>query len=239
MAIGRENYFWHKLHSLTGIIPIGFYMIQHLVLNSFSFAGPEKFNGVIGFFKSVPEHLLLILEIGVLGIPILFHSIYGLFITSRGLPNVSDKAYRWRENWMYTFQRYSGVALFFLLIGHVLTTTVAAKVNGVQAIEWQAWHDKLTANGYALLIIYALGVLVASYHLCYGLWNFCIRWGITISGRSQRTMQQVSAGAFVLVTLLGWLVLIGFLRRPTTTSEGPTQVQAERMSLAYESRTGL
>ena len=43
MAIGRENYFWHKLHSLTGIIPIGFYMIQHLVLNSFSFAGPEKF----------------------------------------------------------------------------------------------------------------------------------------------------------------------------------------------------
>jgi succinate dehydrogenase/fumarate reductase cytochrome b subunit len=55
--IGRESYFWHKLHSLTGMIPTGFYLVQHLTLNSFALGGPEKFNGVIQFFEGMPKHL--------------------------------------------------------------------------------------------------------------------------------------------------------------------------------------
>jgi len=242
MAIGKENYFWHKLHSLTGIIPIGFYMIQHLTLNSFSLAGPDQFNAVIGFFQAVPKHVLLVLEkhvllvleIFVLGLPILFHAIYGLFITSRSLPNVSDKAYRWRENWMYTAQRISGIVLFLLLILHVATTTVASKFQGEEVIQYAHWQEKLTQNGYIVLIIYAVGIVIASYHLCYGLWNFCIRWGITVSGKSQRTMQQVSAGAFVVVTLLGWSALYGFLRHPVATPLPEAQVRQSGIELASE-----
>lgn len=219
-GVARENYFWHKLHSLTGVIPIGFYMIQHLTLNSFSLAGPDAFNGVIAFFKSLPGHLLLFLQIFVLAIPILFHSIYGLFITARSLPNVSEKAYRWRENWMYTWQRISGIILFILLILHVSSTSIYSKVapEGVALVQYAAWQEKLSANGYLLLIVYMLGVLIASYHLCYGLWNFCIRWGITISGNAQRSMQKFSAGAFVVVTLLGWAALFGFLIHDTGRS---------------------
>src|SRR4051812_28679022 len=61
VSITKENFFWHKLHSLAGIVPIGFYMLQHLVLNTFSLAGPDYFNGVIGFFEGMPFHFLLIL----------------------------------------------------------------------------------------------------------------------------------------------------------------------------------
>lgn len=235
MGVGRENFFWHKLHSLTGVIPIGFYMIQHLTLNSFSVAGPEKFNGVIAFFESVPKHLLLVLEVFVLGIPILFHGVYGLFISSRADFNVARGAYPWRENWMFTMQRISGIALFLLLIAHVATTTINSKINGPEVIQWQAWHDKLTSYGYVILIVYMIGVLLASYHLCYGLWNFCIRWGITISGRSQRAMQQVSAVAFVAVTLLGWLALYGFVHNPgPSASDGPVEVRAGGSALAMD-----
>src|SRR4051812_2218543 len=63
LAVNRENFFWHKVHSLTGIVPIGFYMLQHLTLNSFSLAGPEHFNGVISFFGSMPWYILLGMEI--------------------------------------------------------------------------------------------------------------------------------------------------------------------------------
>ena len=224
MSLTRENYFWHKLHSLSGIIPIGFYMLQHLTLNSFSLAGPEKFNSVIGFFGGIPKHLLLVLEIGLLGIPILFHSIYGLFITSRGLPNLSDKAYRWRENWMYTLQRITGVALFFLLIAHVLTTTVLSKVKGESFIQYDAWHHNLTSYAYIPLFLYLIGIVMASYHLSYGVWNFCIRWGITISDKSQRAVQKFSAVMFVAVTLLGWAAIIGFLRPPSAPSGEPVEV---------------
>ena len=48
LSLTRENYFWHKVQSLTGIIPVGYYMVQHLVLNSFALAGAGYFNAVIG-----------------------------------------------------------------------------------------------------------------------------------------------------------------------------------------------
>ncbi|HMS54771.1 MAG TPA: hypothetical protein PKA27_05175 [Fimbriimonadaceae bacterium] len=222
----RESFFWHKLHSLTGVIPTGFYMLQHLTLNSFSLAGPEKFNGVIGFFNAIPKHILLVLEIGLLGIPILFHAVYGLFIVNRGEPNTYfTTKYKWSQARMYTMQRWSGILLFILLILHVISTTVNAKINGHQVIEYAAWHEKLTSNGYILLVIYMIGIVAASYHLAYGIWNFCIRWGITVSEKAQHGVQKFALAFFFVVTLLGWGALFGFLRDPGAAETGELQAQ--------------
>jgi succinate dehydrogenase / fumarate reductase cytochrome b subunit len=214
VSLSRENYFWHKLHSLTGIVPVGFYMVQHLALNSFSLAGPEKFNAVIGFFAGMPRHILLALEILFIWTPLAFHGVYGIFISGRAQSNFFTKKYRWNENVMYSLQRWSGVALFFLLIAHVVTTTVKAQVSplGHEAIEFDAWSAMLRSGGtYLVLGLYIVGVALASYHLSYGLWSFCIRWGITVSERAQHGMQKFCAGLFVLITLLGWAALMGFL----------------------------
>src|SRR5947199_5259276 len=112
LALNRESFFWHKVHSLTGIIPVGFYMLQHLTLNSFSLAGPEKFNGVISFFGSIPWYVLVAMEILLIWIPLVFHAVYGLFIVNRGEPNYFGTRYGWSQNRMYTLQRWSGVFLF-------------------------------------------------------------------------------------------------------------------------------
>lgn len=227
MTFGKESYFWHKLHSLSGIVPVGFYMVQHLTLNSFSIAGPERFNGVIGFFASIPSHILLTLEVVAIWIPLLFHAVYGCFIVSRGEGNYSQAAYRFRENRYYTLQRASGLAAFAFLIYHVITTTVNAKLNGHQVIEYAAWHDKLTGTGYFFLVLYMLGVAACTYHLSYGIWNFCIRWGITVSAKSQEAMGKFSAGCFVALTALGWFALIGFLPSPHGTADGGGTVNGE------------
>jgi len=129
LALDKENYLLHKLHSLTGVIPVGYYMVQHLVLNSFTIAGPEKFNAVIGFFEGMPKHFLITLEICMIGIPILFHAIYGMFITYRAKPNYFGSVYGWSRNLMYTLQRWTGIFLFFFLIIHVTTTTGAKYYN--------------------------------------------------------------------------------------------------------------
>jgi succinate dehydrogenase / fumarate reductase, cytochrome b subunit len=212
LAISKESYFWHKLHSLTGIIPVGFYMLQHLTLNSFSVAGPDKFNGVIGFFESLPFHILLGAEVLLLWLPILFHAVYGLFIIARAEPNYFGTRYGWSQNRMYTLQRYSGIVIFLFLIYHVLSTTVTKYAVGSAApIQYAAWHDKLTSYGFVFLLIYAIGVLASSYHLAYGVWNFCIRWGITISDKAQIRVQKFAMYMFIIVTLLGWVALVGFL----------------------------
>lgn len=213
LSLQKENYALHKLHSLTGVVPIGFYMLQHLTLNSFSLAGPEKFNGVIDFFESIPKHLLLSLEVLVLWLPILFHAIYGVFIVGRAQPNLFSEKYGWSQNRMYTFQRWSGIVLFLFLIVHVITTTVAKYVlpAGAELIKYQAWHDRLTSFGFIWLAFYLIGTICASYHLAYGIWNFCIRWGITVSEKSQLVVQKASGVLFVGVTLLAWGALFGFV----------------------------
>jgi succinate dehydrogenase / fumarate reductase, cytochrome b subunit len=219
LAISRESFFWHKVHSLTGVIPVGFYMVQHLTLNSFSLGGAAKFDAVIGFFEGIPIHILLAMEILIIWLPLFFHAIYGLFITSRAQQNYFTSKYKWSQNRMYAFQRYSGVFLFFFLIYHVISTTVYKYItHDAEVIKYAAWNKHLTEYGGIFLIVYALGVLAASYHLAYGIWNFCIRWGITISDRAQLRVQKFSLVFFFVLTLLGWGALGGFLMNK---SDGP------------------
>ncbi len=212
----RENFFWHKLHSLTGIIPVGFYMVQHITLNTFSLGGPEAFNAVPDFFERMPKHFLLGLEIVAIWLPLLFHSVYGLFITSRMNENYTDSAYKYRENRYYLFQRISGILVFAFLAYHVTETTINAKINGIEVVHYAAWNEKL--QNPLILLVYILGVTGASYHLCYGIWNFCIRWGITISRAAQERMAKISFGAFVVITLMAWAALAGFLIHKEPTS---------------------
>ncbi|HWO95074.1 MAG TPA: succinate dehydrogenase, partial [Bacillus sp. (in: firmicutes)] len=40
MAANRE-FFNRRLHSLLGVIPVGIFLIQHLVVNHFATRGPE------------------------------------------------------------------------------------------------------------------------------------------------------------------------------------------------------
>lgn len=211
-AIGKENFVLHKLHSLTGIVPIGFYMLQHLVLNTFSLAGPGQFNKVIGFFESMPKHILLGMEVLVLWIPILFHAVYGMFIVGRAMPNVANAFYKYRENRFYTTQRWTGILIFFFLIFHVFSTTVQKMItNNAASIEYAGMQQKLMMGGYAVFVIYLIGIACAAYHLSYGLWGFCIRWGISVSEAAQARMWKVSQAAFVAILVLGWAALAGFL----------------------------
>ena len=226
LALNRENYLLHKIHSLTGVIPVGYYMAQHLLLNTFSVAGPAKFNAVLAFFEGIPNYVLLALEAFAIWIPLLFHAIYGLFIMGRAQPNFIGTKYGWSQNRMYTLQRYSGIFIFLFLIYHVMTTTVTKYyTHDISRIQYAAWQEKLTSYGYAIFILYLLGVLASSYHLGYGIWNFCIRWGITISDRAQRQVQKLSFGIFVLLTLLGWAALFGFLmHKPVEAVAAPATV---------------
>ena len=233
LALNRENYFWHKVHSLTGIVPVGFYMVQHLTLNSFSLAGAAKFNSVGLFFESLPQHLFYVLEIGMIWIPLLFHSIYGLFITNRGQQNYFTTKYKWSQNRMYSLQRWTGIFIFFYLCYHVATTTAYRMWTGNHAVvQYAAWHEKLTSFGGLILILYMLGVITSAYHLAYGVWNFCIRWGITVTERAQHRIQKASAAIFILLTLLGWAALFGFVFPRNRADVNPPQMQASAVTPA-------
>ena len=40
-----HSFFWRRLHSLTGIIPIGAFLVEHFISNSEAVKGPAAYNG--------------------------------------------------------------------------------------------------------------------------------------------------------------------------------------------------
>ena len=51
---GNREFNYRRLHSLLGVIPVGIFLIQHLVVNHFATRGEEAFNDAAHFMESLP-----------------------------------------------------------------------------------------------------------------------------------------------------------------------------------------
>jgi succinate dehydrogenase / fumarate reductase cytochrome b subunit len=205
---GPSNSFLLKrLFSLSGVIPIGFYLTQHLVLNfSSQLEDGNAFQKVVKGFESLPLPALLALEVLVLAVPILFHTIYGCVVIFGGRPEPAR--YRYARNWFYLWQRISGLVIFAFLIVHVWQLTITPRVTPAE-LNFQLVRS--VVSNPVWLVVYVIGVLAAVSHLANGLWSFCITWGITVGRRSQRTSAVVFACVGLALFAIGMGSLQGFL----------------------------
>src|SRR5437867_13166238 len=74
----RRQFVLRRLHSLTGIVPIGAYLFAHIFLeNSFVLGGPASFERLVAAIAAFPAPLLLTIEVLFIWGPLLFHPIYG------------------------------------------------------------------------------------------------------------------------------------------------------------------
>ena len=195
-----RSYFWDKLHSLSGIIPIGAYLADHLWSNSYALVSASKYNEVSVALQTVPWRIAL--EALVIWIPILFHGLYGVYIWWRGKSNAWS--HPWMSNWMYTLQRWTGIIAFAFISWHVWTERFLGHGKTTYSDVAQAMSNPWYAG------FYLIGVTAASFHLGNGLWNFCCKWGITVTTRSQRTAAYFGALVAVALTVAGVAIVFGF-----------------------------
>jgi len=99
-----HSFLLRRLHSLTGIVPVGLFLIEHFISNAFAVNGPAAYTKQVEFLTSFP--FVVALELFGIWLPILFHSLYGFYIWYRGDSNIGE--YPWTGNWMYTLQRWTG-----------------------------------------------------------------------------------------------------------------------------------
>src|SRR5712672_737493 len=97
-------------------MPLGFFLLEHFYTNSKALYGQAAFNGAVKDIQAIPY--LLLVEIGGIFIPLIYHAVYGLVITVEARPN--NLHYPYPRNWFYTIQRMTGVILFFFITFHVL-----------------------------------------------------------------------------------------------------------------------
>jgi succinate dehydrogenase / fumarate reductase, cytochrome b subunit len=187
---GKYAFLLRKLHSLCGIIPIGLYLCEHLFSNGFATRGPESFNKIVGLLTGLP--FLIVIELAVIIVPILFHGIYGLFLTAEHQPNASQ--YNYYRNWLFHFQRWTGIVMIIYIGWHVYSTRIMSLVTG-QHMTF-AYMEHVVQND-LYFVFMVLGLAASVFHFSNGLWNFFIKWGITVGSESQKW-------SLVLFTVLGW-----------------------------------
>src|ERR1700743_25717 len=96
-----HSFLLRRLHSLSGIVPVGAFLLEHFISNAAAINGPHAYADQVKFITGLP--FLIFLETCVLSLPILYHALYGFYIWYRGESNVTS--YPWTGNWMYTAQR--------------------------------------------------------------------------------------------------------------------------------------
>ncbi len=182
LRVGQgHSFLWRRLHSLSGIFPIGAFILEHFISNAFATNGGAAYNENVRFLTGLP--FVLWLEIVFIYVPILFHGGYGLWIWWRGDANVTD--YPWAGNWMYTLQRWTGIAAFIYIGYHTWTM----RFSGAHIITHsdiafaKVWSE--LQNPW-VVAFYFVGLACASWHFAYGIWLFAAKWGITVGAAARR-----------------------------------------------------
>ncbi|UBM48942.1 succinate dehydrogenase cytochrome B558 [Bacillus tropicus] len=199
---GRE-YTFRKWHSLMGVIPVGVFLTQHLIVNNFATRGAEAFNKAAGFMELLPFRYAL--EIFIIFLPILYHAIYGLYIAFTAKNNAVS--YGYFRNWMFVFQRISGIVTLIFISWHVWETRIQEMLG--KEVNYDMMADIL--NNPAMFAFYLVGVVSTIFHFANGLWTFCISWGITVSPRSQRISTYVTLAIFLGLSYVGVSALLAFI----------------------------
>ena len=197
-ATTRHNL--RRLHSLSGVLPVGLFLLEHFYTNSYAMFGAEVYNEKVLFLTSLPY--VIVVEICGIGIPILFHAVLGIVIWRSSRGNVPR--YSYFRNWMYTLQRASGIFLLVFIALHVYKARLSGAAPDEMFQHMTGYLDPATnpAN-WAWVVFYALGVVAASFHLGNGLFTFGITWGLFRGVTSQRWASRACIALFVVMSLFG------------------------------------
>jgi succinate dehydrogenase / fumarate reductase cytochrome b subunit len=201
-----------KLHQLSGIVPLGFFLLEHFYTNSKALNGATEFNTAVKDLQSIPY--ILLVETGGIFIPLIYHAVYGLVITVEARPN--NLNYPYPRNWFYLIQRVTGVILFFFITFHVLNFRFGM-IPGLNNISVARNPEKafgVVAGEFSILpifIIYVVGITSTVWHLANGIWLFMVDWGITIGERAQRLTGYACIGFGVVLLLVGLNAAVAFI----------------------------
>jgi succinate dehydrogenase / fumarate reductase cytochrome b subunit len=202
-----------KLHQLSGIMPLGLFLLEHFYTNSKALSGAAEFNNAVKDLQSIPY--ILFVEIGGIFIPLIYHAVYGLVITMEARPN--NLNYPYPRNWFYLIQRITGVILFFFITFHVLNFRFGL-VPGLNTISVAHRPDlafDIVSREFHMVwvfMIYMVGITATVWHLANGIWLFLVDWGIAIGERAQRLTGYACIGFGVFMLLVGINAAIAFIR---------------------------
>jgi succinate dehydrogenase / fumarate reductase cytochrome b subunit len=200
-----DSYFLtRRIHSLTGLVPVGLFLVYHLYLQLYLHSGAEVYNEVInGFYDSPLAIWSLVI---VVYIPLFFHAFFGirLIFESKVQPS-----YTYFSHLLYWLQRISGVGVLLFTIAHVWNAQLGPWVAGT----WGTHFEHLSSgfadpdSGLITKAVYLLGTVGAVFHFSNGINTFCMTWGIALTPKSQIRVRILSILLFIILAASAFYAL--------------------------------
>jgi len=234
IAPTRRAFLLRRLHSLTGVVPVGVFLVEHLWTNASALSGSAAFTHAVERIQSLPA--LPVIEVFGIFAPLAFHAIFGVKLAREGKANVGR--YGYTRNWMWLLQRLTGLVTFVFVLAHLWELRVQKWLFGMAHtsfygslaahLSWTKWGVPWIAVGYLL------GLAASCFHLANGLWGFAASWGLAVTRRSQGRVGVASAVLGVVLFGLGATTVVHFatgaplIANPSeTTPYGPPRPSCE------------
>jgi succinate dehydrogenase / fumarate reductase cytochrome b subunit len=154
-----------RLHSLTGVVPLGLFVVIHLFANGAAMSGDTA-------YARIARPIAFPLAVVVVYAPLAFHLVYGTWLTVRRIPFSEPQP----NTYLRVLQRIAGVVVLLFVVFHVVALRLARARTG---FDPAAIHTKLTEHlsstwaGMPLVAVaYVFGVAAVVFHLTYGIWTF-------------------------------------------------------------------
>jgi len=207
----RHQFLIYRLFSLAGLMPVGAFLVVHLLTNASVLAGPGVFQSRVDMIHSLGP-LLVPIEWAFIFLPMLFHAVVGFVIIANGMPNVGSYAYV--GNVRYTLQRATGMIAFVFIIWHITQLHwLGTPFGGGRFDPHHATSSAaVVLRPLLITILYAVGILSTVFHFSNGLWTLGITWGLWTSPAAMRRANLISIMLGVLLGGAG-LGALGGMRR--------------------------
>lgn len=198
-AFGRRRASaWRTLHSLTGVGPLGLFLVGHLWAQLAALQGQQAYEEArAGIFQRRWLELVLVV------LPLTFHAGFGVVLALRSRNDV--EAYPLSRNWMYVAQRVTGLVTFAFVVWHVAhlwAPQLTSELGPHQMYPKLEEDLSTTWEGFPIQAVATVaGVGAATFHFANGVWSFALG-----SGLVRRRSRQTALGAATVV--LGILLFL-------------------------------
>ncbi|MEA2752199.1 MAG: succinate dehydrogenase / fumarate reductase, cytochrome b subunit [Myxococcales bacterium] len=171
----RRGSLAQRLFSLSGVVPLGAFLLFHLWTLSSLGGARETYDRQVGFLHGGP--VLGLLEVVLVIVPLLYHAVYGVMRTFQ--PRDPNHAYA--TDVMYTLQRASGIVVLVFVAAHVWEFRAQTWTRGLAVSSYSTKlveHLSSTQSGVPLVALgYLVGIAATVFHLANGMTSFSTTWG--------------------------------------------------------------
>ena len=223
-----------RLHSLMGIL-FGGYILLHLSINASLIEG-RRHDGLPTVYQQQVDKIhglpfLEMISLAAILLPIVYHTVYGVYILINGKQNVAN--YGYTRNWLYLLQRLSAIILILFIAFHYLSfkgvfnSVLGDAMHFVPSRATESTIRHFQEHWWIGWIVYPIGVLAATFHTANGFFAAGIAWGLTISNAAQRRWGWVCAFLFVALTAAGFTAILTAMRHEKVPPIDPSIPRVE------------